>query len=143
MSSRHYTYEALADRIAEELGERPSLAVLHAGERDPGRPVRGEIRVTAGMPAPLPGLRPRQFDADEVDTWLRRHPRLLARAHVEQLRAGITGTLARGTAVAAARDAGLSWQQIADVIAQVDDREISRQAVAKQYGSARAGSGRR
>lgn len=143
MTTRYYTYDDIADRIAEVFGERPTPAILYGGERDPDRPVRGEIRVTAGMPTPLPGRPPRQFDADEVDAWLRKHPRLVARKRVEQLREAITGTLVRQDAVAAARNAGLSWQQITDVIQEVDEREISRQAVAKQYGKRKASSGRK
>jgi hypothetical protein len=135
-SGRRYSYAEVADRVEAVLGVRPQLSTLRAAAAADAR-VRGtnsRVRVTAGMPAPIkqvPGY-PTEFDANAIEHWLANHPRaqgtqqmqLLANASPKQ----------RDKAVARARAAGLSWQQIADAIGQAEGKTYSRQWAQQRYG---------
>lgn len=127
------TYEQLADRIEAELGRRPALSTLRAAQATRTRRQRSNL--TSGMPAPLPDRDSRRrtvFDGAAVDTWLRTHPRTQIRQHQQQL--AHTPRDARPAAVAMARAAGLSWQQIADAFASTDAATRTKQWAQQRYG---------
>jgi len=126
------TYDQLADRIEQELGVRPATSSLRAVAHSRRR---RRTAVTAGMPAPEPTRDTRRrtvFDADAIDTWLAQHPHV----QIRRLQQRITAApLARRTAVvAAAREAGLSWQHIADACAAADGRSYTKQWAQQRFG---------
>ena len=120
MTSRSatYTYEDVADRIAEVLGERPALSTLRAEvTRRPTSQQRQMPRLTTGMPSPLsPRTSPARFSAAAVEKWLANHPRL----DWKQARDDIDRERRRGEdlelIVAAALHRGLSWRVIAGAL---------------------------
>lgn len=136
VATRHrYTYEQVADRIEVELGVRPALSTLRAAAAASSRGTNSRVRVTAGMPAPL--SRPvggrTVFSAPAIDRWLAHHPSRTVTAAMDRLaRAGRTA--ARGAAVVRAREAGLSWQQVADALGTADGTRYSRQWAQQRYG---------
>lgn len=138
MSEKLLSYAELAERIHQVLGVRPAESTLRAATANRDRPGRGTA-VTTGMPAPLAQRDPAghaQFDPVAVDTWLHRHPQLTIRRHQQELRTGpVSG---RATAVAAAREAGLSWQQVAAACAAADGTTYTRQWAQQRYGRRRA-----
>lgn len=128
------SYDQLAERIHQVLGYHPAPATLRAAAATRHRSGRGTA-VTTGMPAPL-ATRDRagraQFDAAAVDTWLSQHPQLTIRHHQQAVtQAPLAG---RAAAVATARAAGLSWQEIADACAAADDTTYTRQWAQQRYG---------
>lgn len=129
-----YDFGQLADRIHAVLGERPSPSTLRAAAASADRGTNSRIRLTAGMPAPLPERvgRRRVFAAAAVEQWLQRHPRTVVRTQLAAL--ADTPVPARPAAVQRARQAGLSWQQIAAACAAADGVRYSRQWAQQKYG---------
>jgi alkylhydroperoxidase/carboxymuconolactone decarboxylase family protein YurZ len=112
---RIYGYLEIAEQLEAHLGVRPALSTLRAAATRAGSALDYPPRVTAGMPPPLtPRTLPARFDADAIDRWIRRHP---WRAQQQRLTA-LTAAAATNQpqqlegAVAAARDAGVSWTAI-------------------------------
>lgn len=132
---RYYTYTELAEQIEVVLGVRPSLSTLRAAAAATGRGTNSRVRITACMPLPRPGLSDdghAVFAAGAVDRWLAHHPR--RRVAREQERLGRAAVSRRDVAVVRAREAGLSWQQIADAVAAADGRAYSRQWAQQRWG---------
>lgn len=136
MSQHHLTYEQLASRIETVLGTRPALSTLRAAAATrTRRPRRSDL--TAGMPAPLPERDSHHrtvFDSPAIEEWLHTHPRLQIRHHQQRLTAAARSE--RSTAVAAARAAGLSWQQVADACAAADATSYTKQWAQQRFGRA-------
>lgn len=134
-TARHYTYTELADRIAEVLGERPSESTLRAAPAAGGRETNSRVRLTAGMPAPLAGRVAGRtvFAAAAVESWLAAHPRSEVRRAQDRLVAAPAHE--RVAAVRRGRQAGLSWQQIADALGAADGRRYSRQWAQHSYAA--------
>lgn len=126
------SYADLANRVEQALGVRPALSTLRAAAATDARSgVR--TRLTAGMPGPVtsgPAGRA-LFRASEVQAWLAEHPRRRLRRQQERLRDAPHQS--RPRAVAAARAAGLSWQQVADALAEADGTTYSRQWAQQRY----------
>lgn len=131
--ARRYTYAELADRIEEAFGERPTESTLRAAASATGRGTNSRVRITAGMPAPLPDLIDGRavFSAVAIDRWITHHPRL--RVAREQQRLTKAARKRRVEAVARARRAGLSWQQVADALGTADGRSYTRQWAQQRF----------
>jgi len=130
------TYRELADRIEQQLGVRPALSTLRAAAAVSGRGTM-RTRITAGLPAPAraPDSAGRTvFSAAKVDRWLATHPR--NRLRREQARLTAAAAERRPQAVAKARQAGLSWQQVADALAAADGVTRTRQWAQQRYRGA-------
>lgn len=137
--ARWYTADQVADRIGETLGKRPAAAAVRREASRAAQAPRGRGRLTAGLPGPAAGSGTRRYPADAVEQWLTHHPRLrtdalLQALHQELAASKRDGRGARLDLVAAAKDDGLSWAQIAAVLGAVDNQPITRQAVAARYG---------
>lgn len=134
-AARHYTYIELADRIAAELGERPSLSTLRAAGAVSDHGTNSRVRITAGMPAPEPQTVDGRavFRASAIEQWLRRHPRRAQQAARDRLQAASEAR--RPDAVARARQAGLSWQEVVDVINAADGTTRTRQWAQQRFGA--------
>jgi len=91
------------------------------------------MRITAGMPAPAGRDEAGRavFDADRFDRWLAAHPR--HRVATVQQRLSAARVPRRAAAVARARAAGLSWQQITDTLGAADGTTYTRQQVWARY----------
>lgn len=134
------TYRDVADRIEAALGVRPAPSTLRAAAAVSGRGAT-RARITAGLPAPLPepdAAGRTVFDAGAIDQWLAQHPR--NRIHREQYRLAEAGPAERAAAVAHARGAGLSWQQVAEALGRTDGKSRSRQWAQQRFGQ-QAGNG--
>lgn len=135
-----YSYAQVSSRIAAVLGDTPSRSALRAAAAESLRSgtTNSRVRLTAGMPTPLPAssrTSPARFDVDEVERWLARHPRLQWRQAYRDL-----ATAARADqpaslelAVRAARTHGMSWRSIANAITEGSGRPHSHQGVFKAY----------
>lgn len=133
-----YTYNQVADRIAEVLGVRPSASTLRAGSSATGEGrLTGRVRVTAGMPAPRRGLVDRRavFDAAAIEGWLANHPHRAQRRAVVALEQAPTFDL--DIAVAGARAAGLSWAQVAAALTITTGVSRTRQWAQWRFGADR------
>lgn len=130
-----YSVEQVAQRLSDVLGEEVTPAAVYLGVHRAGHRPNARARPTAGMPSPAnPGGRGLRFPADKVDAWLADHPRHARERLIDRLREEMAASEGRRRrAVAQGRSAGLSWQQLADLIGAVDGVPISRQAVAKKY----------
>lgn len=136
-----YSYTEVSDRIAAVLGETPSRSALRAAAAESVRSghTNSRVRLTAGMPAPLPPhsrTAPARFDADEVERWLERHPRLQWRQVYRELAAASAADQeppGLEAAVRAARSHGMSWRSIAAAITEGSGRPHSHQGVFKTY----------
>jgi len=135
--TRTYGYDELATRIEQVLGERPSRSILRAGPTVADRATRFPGRLTAGMPHPLPATSrtaPARFDADQVDAWLATHPRVAFQRAVDE-----TGQLMRdptittAAAVARARELGLTWSTITQLLGAERHDTRTRAAIHKAY----------
>jgi hypothetical protein len=135
-----YSYTQLADRITAVLGKTPSRSALRAAAAESTRSnhTNSRVRLTAGMPAPLPTnsrTAPAQFDAAEVERWLEHHPRLKWRLMYHELvtSAAVQELPGLEPAVRTARLHGLSWRSIAAAISEGTGRPHSHQGVFKAY----------
>lgn len=132
-----YTWEQLADRVYEVIGQRPARATVRAGvayaQQGIPRTRRGLL---AGMPAPEPAVSrtaPSRFDAQKVEAWLAEHPVLQERAAAQALRRALVKPGADvDAAVGQARRDALSWARITAVLNDVGDAR-TRQAVFAAY----------
>lgn len=138
---RRYTYEQVAQRIEDVLGERPSLSTLRAAAAESSRTTvtKSRPRLTASMPTPIGApkqTRPTQFDQNEIEVWLRSHPRLREQAAYEELASAVSPTIgptALAESVRRARRASLSWRRIAQAMTESTGRRHSHQAVYKRF----------
>lgn len=135
-----YSYAQLSSRIAAVLGDTPSPSALRAAAAESLRSdtTNSRVRLTAGMPAPLPAASrtaPARFDATEVERWLECHPRLRRRQVYGDLAAAAAAQDTAGLepAVRTARSHGMSWRSIADAISEGSGRPRSHQGVFKAY----------
>lgn len=139
MAKQYLSYSQVADRIEAALGVRPAPSTLRAAAADNSRGGT-RIRVTAGMPAPVPphpgGNDPPRFDATAIDRWLADHPRLKRSRSRQRLVAAPAGR--REQAVARAVREGLSWQVIAGALGEADGASYSRQGVHARYRRSQA-----
>ena len=133
-AARHYTYAELADRIAAELGERPSLSTLRAAGATASHGTNSRVRITAGMPPPAAHTVDGRavFRATAIEQWLRRHPRRAQQAARDRLQTASPAR--RAAAVDRARQAGLSWQEVVDVINAADGTARTRQWAQQRFG---------
>lgn len=128
------TYPEVAARIDQVLGIRPATATLRAAAATGHRPGRGTA-ITTGMPLPCAvrdSAGRARFDAVEIDRWLAQHPQLRIRRQLQALTAAPRP--ARAEAVATARAAGLSWQEIAEACGAADNTTYTRQWAQQRYG---------
>jgi hypothetical protein len=128
------TYPELVARIEQALGVRPALSTLRAAAAVQNRG-KTRTRVTGDMPASAPSPDPAGrtvFNAAAIDRWLARHPRRRIRQRQERLLT--VSASRRPQAVAGARQAGLSWQQIADALGEADGTTYTRQWAQQRYG---------
>lgn len=131
-----YSYDQVAERIEQVLGERPSKSALRAAPLRQRRTRGRRPGLTAGMPGPLPSpsktIRAR-FSAAAVEEWLATHPRLeWARARHEAQTSLAAGKPTE-TAVSAALAGGLSWRQITAILNEHDGGHRSVSGVHKRY----------
>lgn len=131
---KHYDLDTVARRITEELGTEPSRSQLAKAQQAEERPMRmGRMRLTAGMPARDPKHPEKGWRRKDIEHWLANHPS----RQLEQTKAELARAYAqdpdRRAAVKAAKDWGLSWSQIAEVISRVEGRSMTRQAAAARY----------
>lgn len=134
------SYADLADLLELHFGVRPALVTLRAaaqrqkGPAAPGRAAGSTASITAGIPAPLPDRQ--GFDAADVAVWIADHPwRARATAYERLSDTSATEPEQRQAAVKAAREAGLSWSDVARAIAIADGVTFTRQAAQQRYGS--------
>ena len=136
ISKPTYTYEQVAERINEVLGETPSLASLRAAAAEATRTTstNSRVRLTAGMPAPLaPRSSPALFDRLEIERWLRHHPRLKERQAYAELVRQVATEAGRRRAIREARTRGLSWRRITDALTDATGTAHSHQGVFKAF----------
>ena len=131
-----YSYDQVAERIEQVLGERPSKSALRAAPLRQ-RHTRGRRPgLTAGMPAPLPSpsktIRAR-FSAAAVEEWLAVHPRLEWARAVHEAKVGLAAGQPTETVVTAAFAGGLSWRQITAILNEHDGGHRSVSGVHKSY----------
>lgn len=132
-----YTWEQLAERVYEVIGQRPARATVRAGvayaQQGTPRTRRGLL---AGMPAPEPPVSrtsPSRFDAQKVEAWLAEHPLLQERGVAQALhRALVESGADVEAAVGQARRDALSWARITAVLNDAGDAR-TRQAVFAAY----------
>lgn len=143
---RRYSVEDVADRIAEQLGERPTTNQIYKGVSAAGAPRGRSVRlsVVAGLPAPVE--RPSEvsraalsWDADDIERWLADHPRVRMQKALDELAARADALAESGrrageiAMVEWARSQGLSWAQIAAALSKARGAPVTRQAVAQRY----------
>ena len=133
-----YSYDELADRIEEVLGERPSNSALRAAPAQSRRTTStlSKPRLTVGMPAPLPATSrtaPATFSAKDVEAWLAQHPRLAYNEAVLQARSGLNDGSPVEEVLAQALRNGLSWRTITSLLVEHDGQARSTTAVHKRY----------
>lgn len=129
--------EEVLDQIEATFGERPTTNAIHlaVSRARTGSTSSASWRssLTSGLPAAQEddgaGL---LFDRDEVREWIRTHPARAGERLGEQLVAHETAA-ERAEAVGKARADGLSWERIAQVIARVDGRPVSRELVRRVF----------
>ena len=134
--SATYTYEELADRIGQTLGERPSLSALRAEiTRRPQTVQRQRPRLTAGLPSPLqPRTSPARFSAAEVESWLKHHPRRRWQRAVDQARRGFARPGAEPEKVVGeALRSGLSWRVLTDLFNTATGSDLTVAGFHKRY----------
>lgn len=126
-STRTYRYADIQQLISQRLGVDVSLVTLRtASTRHSDRP-NHRASITTGMPRPI-GYQGKQriFDADAIDEWLERHPRIAYEEAVKDLAAAAATVpqhqprdyAALAPAVRHARDRDLSWAKIADTLTE-------------------------
>lgn len=131
------TTEELLDRIERSFGKRPTSNAVHlaasrarGGSEGSGASWRSSL--TSGLPVPREVDDRLLFDEAQVEEWIRAHPARAGQRLEEELRPDETAA-ERAGAVSRAREAGLSWARIADVIARVDGRPVSRELVRQVF----------
>lgn len=130
-----YTTDEVAQMVSRELGEDVTTTAIHQAVHRLGQRPNARQRATSGLPAPVkPGERPLRFPRDQIDTWLQNHPRRAQERLTQHLKHEMAASEGRrAAAIATGRQAGMSWQQLADLIGAVDQVPISRQAIARKY----------
>lgn len=132
-----YTWDQLAQRVYEVIGQRPARATVRAAvayaRQGTPRTRRGLL---AGMPAPEPPVSrtsPSRFDAQKVEAWLAAHPLLEDRGVAQALcRALVEPGADVEAAVGQARRDALSWARITAALNDAGDGR-TRQAVFAAY----------
>ena len=131
-----YSYDQVAERIEQVLGERPSKSALRAAPLRQRRTRGRRPGLTAGMPAPLPSpsktIRAR-FSAAAVEEWLAVHPRLEWARAIREAQMGLAAGQTTETVVTAALTGGLSWRQITAILNTHDGGHRSVSGVHKSY----------
>lgn len=128
--------EEVLDQIEATFGERPTTNAIHlaVSRTRSGAATGGAWRssLTSGLPAARDAGDGLVFNRDEVEEWIRTHPARAGDRLAEEL--GPEQTAAeRAGAVGRARADGLSWERIAQVIARVDERPVSRELVRRVF----------
>lgn len=132
--------ELIKDRLGIEV---PRKAIYNELQRGKGRPGR----VTADLPAPVDGAAgsraPLAFEESKIEAWLRHHPQLLLAQAADDLHESVVSMPAALTpgeeerawfaAVDKARESGLSFARIAELISSTSGAPISRQSVHERW----------
>lgn len=131
-----YSYDQVAERIEQVLGERPSKSALRAAPLRQRRTRGRRPGLTAGMPAPLPSpskTTRARFSAEAVEEWLAVHPRLEWARAMHEAQMGLAAGQHTDTVVSAALTGGLSWRQITAILNEHDGGHRSVSGVHKSY----------
>jgi len=133
-----YSYDQVAERIEQVLGEQPSRSALRAAPLRQRRTRGRRPGLTAGMPAPLPSpsktIRAR-FSATAVEEWLAVHPRLEWARAIRDAKESLAAGQPIEDVVSAALSEGLSWRQITAILNEHDGGHRSVSGVHKRYRS--------
>lgn len=128
--------EEVLDEIERAFGRRPTANTIHlaVSRARSGAATGGAWRssLTSGLPAASDAGDGLVFNRDEVEEWIRTHPARAGDRLAEELSPEQTAA-ERADAVGRARADGLSWEQIAQVIARVDERPVSRELVRRVF----------
>lgn len=92
--------------------------------------------MTFGLPAPLPATSrtaPAAFSVEAVEAWLKQHPRREWNYAMADARERLARGEEEGLVVARAREHGLSWQSITDLLIEHDGVARSVPGVHKRY----------
>lgn len=131
-----YSYDQVAERIEQVLGEQPSKSALRAAPLRQRRTRGRRPGLTAGMPAPLPSpsktIRAR-FSAAAIEEWLALHPRLEWARAIRDAKADLAAGQPTEDVVSAAFARGLSWRQITAILNDHDGGHRSVSGVHKRY----------
>lgn len=128
--------EEVLDRIEIAFGARPTSNAIHlAVSRARGTEIAytsWRSSLTSGLPVPREEGDRLVFDQEQVEEWIRTHPARAGERLEEELVADETAE-ERAAAVSRARAEGLSWVKIAEAIASIDGRPVSRELVRKVF----------
>lgn len=128
--------EEVLDRIEVAFGKRPTSNAIHlAVSRARGSEIAStswRSSLTSGLPVPREEGDRLVFDQEQVEEWIRTHPARAGERLEEELVADETAEK-RAAAVARARIEGLSWAKIAEAIASIDGRPVSRELVRQVF----------
>lgn len=131
-----YSYDQVAERIEQVLGEQPSKSALRAARLRQRRTRGRRPGLTAGMPAPLPSPSktiPARFSATAIEEWLAAHPRLEWDRAIREAKVGLAAGQPTEDVVLAALAGGLSWRLITETLNEHDGRHCSVSGVHKRY----------
>lgn len=138
--------EEVLDQIESAFGRRPTANAIHlaVSRTRTGSSSSASWRssLTSGLPAAQVAGDGLVFNRDEVEEWIRTHPARAGDRLEEELDAEQTAA-ERADAVGRARADGLSWERIAQVIARVDGRPVSRELVRRVFSPLVDDQGRR
>lgn len=128
--------EEVLDHIESAFGRRPTANAIHlaVSRARAGASSRAAWRssLTSGLPVAHDSGQGLVFNQTEIEEWIRTHPARAGERLNEQLVAHETAA-ERAEAVARARAEGLSWERIAQAIARVDGRPVSRELVRRVF----------
>lgn len=132
-----YVVADIKRRLREVLGVEVTDNQIHLGLHRAGHTPNARVRPTAGIPDPIEHAgKELRWERSAVEEWLASHPRLLLEEAKRRLRKDAAKTLGgerRRIVVLRARDEGLSWAQVAEILSQVEGKRLTRQAVAERY----------
>lgn len=135
LMSTTLSVEEVLDLIEDAFGRRPTVNAVHlAVSRARTGSTGGSWRssLTSGLPDALEDGTGLVFNRAEVADWIRTHPARAGERLQSELEAD-QRAVERVGAIGRAREAGLSWDRIARVIADVDDAPVSRELVRRVF----------
>lgn len=132
-----YVVADIKRRLHEVLGVEVSDNQIHLGLHRSGHSPNARVRPTAGIPGPITRRgKELRWERSAVEEWLASHPRLRMEEAKQRLREDAASTIGgerRRIVVLRARDEGLSWAVIAEILSQVEGKRITKQAVIERY----------